>query len=927
MVRGVGNLATGGGSSAVAASQHAGCARFRHTHRMVTGRSRREIAQILGAPDTTAGIPEARWMRAMTFERLIRHDAFVSQLLTTTVGALFLARPAGVRRADAHVQTGATATALAQAHLKAVHEGVATMMTSLAVPFVGLEGEEGATPVKPDFVVVSPRFDVPAGGRESDVDTEATKPVGSWLIMGDAKDYERVRAVIDDQRMLKGFLQVALGAESVDTWSKLPRGVQVHRWGALAVPRNAFLQPMAVVERLDDHRAEVRTRAEERARLRDAAGSDIPDEALRDYVAHLEKTFDPSTCSTCSLFNFCRSQVRTSTDPTTVLTEIGIAPEQRPALVPVALGQADSADVPDSVVSAVVATREGLPVLTGQRRTDPVGLPGTISMVLAKSDAAALGCYGVGLRRVGVDGAAGQWEFTVFEDAQSLSTRRAIMELLGHAIDEAMAEQEQVNSGSPEPIQIVLPDSATGDLIVSMADSLAGTEISRLRWAHDLAVGRPALTFDGEPAVVPEALSDRQRLAVSFLLDQDRGRAMALRTSFVDLRDVLRRHVVPGGVLSDAGRLDYIVRWAEADEPLDHRAVSDDIADEMHTPGARLSNAGSDAFHQSTSPRARARRGGDGTTYRELVLRELQYKGDVVDRAAAALEPLPASRLRDVHRAIEASAQLVWRRRMRFRASDLVRFGRVNWFWRNSLVPAIDADMKCETQLRVLGNPHPARESARDAGTREVAFADVVSTAPIRLRLRTRRFGADDTVAVILGAAGPVVDDPATTLKIQAGSFKFGQWPMARLEADDRTGEDGSLVWEPKVAAALEVGDEVVVANMAWFGGGFKSGHELSVKRPGADSMSGPTKDCTEDSFLEDPDGHQYCCQPHESREAATSDWIAEQREAGRMNPEVWPPIVDMDQFDTPASGTPTASTEPAAGMTIPDDATPDDLD
>lgn len=926
MVRTVGNLATGGGSSAVAASQHAGCERFRHTDRMVLGRSRREIAKELGAPDTTAGIPEARWMRAMTFERLIRHEAFVSRLLTTTVGSLDLARPTAVRRADAGVNVDTTATVLSQAHLKAVHEGVATMVTSLAVPFVGLEGEEGATPVKPDFVVVTPRFDVPAGSRESDVDAAMTKPVGSWLIMGDAKDYERVRAFIDDQRMLKGFLQVALGAESVDTWSKLPTGMKVHGWGALAVPRNAFLQPMAVVERLDDHRAEVRTRAQERARLREAAGSDIPDEALSEYVDHLERTFDPATCPTCSLFNFCRSQVRTSTDQTLVLTEIGIAPEQRPALVPVTLGETDSADVSDSIVSAVVATREGLPVQTGQRRIDPVGLTGTIAVVLAKSDAAALGCYGVGVQRFGPDGAL-PWAFTVFEDAQSLSTRRALIEVLGEAIGDAMSEQQLANPDSPEPIQIVLPDTATGDLIVSIADSLAGTEISRLRWAHDLEVGRPALTFDGEPAVVPEALSDRQRLAVSFLLDQDRGRAMALRTSFVDLRDVLRRHVVPGGVLSDAGRLDYIVRWAEADERLDHRAVSDDIADEMHTPGARLSNAGSDAIHQSTSPRARARRGGDGSTYRELVLRELQYKSDVVDRAVTVLDPLPVSRLRAVQRAIEATAQHVWRRRMSFRASDLVRFGRVSWFWRNSLVPIIDKDGKCQTQLRVLGNPLAAREAARDAGTREVAFAEVVDVSPARLRLKTRRFGEGDTVAVVLDASGPIVDAAGTTLKVQAGSFKFGQWPMARLEADERTAEDGSLVWEPKVSADLAIGDEVVVANMEWFGGTFKSGHELAVARPGADSTSGPTKDCTEDSFIGDPEGHQYCCQPHESREAATSDWIAEQREAGRMNPEVWPPIVDMDQFDTPGSGTPTASTEPAADVTIPDDATPDDLD
>ncbi|OWY62251.1 hypothetical protein B7486_59435, partial [cyanobacterium TDX16] len=63
----MGALATGGGSSAVAASAHAGCERYRHTDPMVTGRSRRRLAREIGAPDTTAGIPEGRWMRAMAF--------------------------------------------------------------------------------------------------------------------------------------------------------------------------------------------------------------------------------------------------------------------------------------------------------------------------------------------------------------------------------------------------------------------------------------------------------------------------------------------------------------------------------------------------------------------------------------------------------------------------------------------------------------------------------------------------------------------------------------------------------------------------------------------------------------------------------------------------------------------------------------------
>lgn len=79
---------------------------------------------------------------------------------------------------------------------------------------VGMESEPTATPARPDFAIVAPRADG-----------------GSWLIMGDAKDYERVRSRIDDPRMLKGFLQVALGAESAATWSALPAGMHVHPWG------------------------------------------------------------------------------------------------------------------------------------------------------------------------------------------------------------------------------------------------------------------------------------------------------------------------------------------------------------------------------------------------------------------------------------------------------------------------------------------------------------------------------------------------------------------------------------------------------------------------------------------------------------------------------------------------------------------------
>jgi hypothetical protein len=76
----------GGGSSAVAASTHAACARFRGTDPLVVGRTRRRLAADIGFPDAAGRIPEARWMRAMTFERLVRDEKFASEVTTTAVG-------------------------------------------------------------------------------------------------------------------------------------------------------------------------------------------------------------------------------------------------------------------------------------------------------------------------------------------------------------------------------------------------------------------------------------------------------------------------------------------------------------------------------------------------------------------------------------------------------------------------------------------------------------------------------------------------------------------------------------------------------------------------------------------------------------------------------------------------------------------------
>ena len=130
----------GGGSSAVAASAHANCARFRGTDPLITRRTRRDLARDLGFPDTSGTIPEARWMRAMTFERLVRDKQFASRVATTAVGAVRLDRPKEVVIADAHVNADGTAALLQGAHDRALRDDAATLIYGLAIPFVGLRG-------------------------------------------------------------------------------------------------------------------------------------------------------------------------------------------------------------------------------------------------------------------------------------------------------------------------------------------------------------------------------------------------------------------------------------------------------------------------------------------------------------------------------------------------------------------------------------------------------------------------------------------------------------------------------------------------------------------------------------------------------------------------------------------------------------------
>ena len=676
----------------------------------------------------------------------------------------------------------------------------------------------------------------------------------------------------------------------------------MHRSGALAVPRNAFLQPEAVVERLDDHRAEVRGRALERLEEKRKLGDDHPtDEELPPYVAHLQATFDPATCVSCSLFSYCRSELRASHNKADVLIEVGVPPRYRPGVAGIVDGRDASGQIPARIVDQVAATVQGHAVWQRRGRTDPVGLPGAIYVAVAKSDSAALGIHGIAVRRAGA-----AWESRTFLEPQAPTARRGAMQLIGAAIIDSRDDDTL-------PIHLVVPDRATADLLVSVADSVAGVELSRMRWQRDLNAGRPALTFDGEPAKLAAAINPHERVAIAFLLEDDRSRALKTRTPIVELRGVLAAHLTPGGPAVDALRLDYLVRWASATGPLAHREVSDEIADLSHTPGARLSNTESDTIHAAYRERNR-----DPAAYHRLVAQSLEYKQAIIDTTESVLSKLPVSRLRDVLETIEAASQEVWWRRVSLEALDLVRFGRTTEFWRNVQVRLLEKDEACALQLAAMADHAFAHDRALDVGAGEIAVASVLSVDPIRLEVSSRRF-VNGVFAVALHHNGePVVERSATTCSIQAGSFKFGQLSIGPLVQDGGAG----LVWTPLVPLDLSIGDELVLADGSWFNGLLGNGHELTVIRPPVDQLAAPKATCTPSSFAADPGTHRWCCRPHAVAEAETSDYFATQRAEGNMNPETWPPLIDEERFDV-------GNEAPADIVTAgpPDGLTPDDLD
>ncbi|AGF71462.1 hypothetical protein [Corynebacterium halotolerans] len=894
-------IITGGGSGTATWAAHSHCGRFRGTDPVITGTTRRALAAELGHPDVSSGIPQARWTRALTFERVCHDEAFAGELVARATGwaGEGFAEPEAVATADCRGSVDTTARQL-EAAVERAAQGEATLLYQPAVPFPGVPGGADATGVHPDLVVV------------------AARGTGAALIVGDVKDYERIRSRIDDARLMKGFLQVAMGALAFDRWDGLPTGLTVSRHGFLAVPRSVFLQPAVEVEDLRDYLTEVQLQIDSRrAAAEDAEGAGAG--SARQLVEHLHGAFDPDTCPSCSLFNYCRQELQVAADPEALLVEIGVPETERASVAPVLRGDQPPAGAKASTVKRLRATLDGRVANSDQRRLDPLGAAGTVSVVAVKSDAAALGYHGLGVRRHTADGPT-PWEFRVFTEPQNDATRRKVMAMIGHELELAMAERARAGA-DPDPVHVVVPDQATSDLLASTADLLAGVELSRLRWRRDEEMGREALTYNGDPAVMPRELDPQARTAVSFLLEQDRARMLQTRQPVVDATRVLNRHFIPGGAAMLARRLDYVVRWALAEEVLDHRQVAREIEGSVHTPGARLSNQASDELHAALD---RRRTDGTAPEYTSLVEAELRYRAKTLDQAVRALERVGVSRFAAAVRSFEGDAQAVWRRRRDFRASDLVRFGRTHPYWRNRLVDVIQSDTTCTAQVDILTSPLQAQDAANDAGNRQVTSAEVTGLEPLTLRVASRRF-TDGTGVVMVSRNGAAwVEGDTAEIELMKGAVKLKNFPQGGLSAVGDAASSRVFVWSPATDPQLAVGDRLVLVNLDFFDAKKKW---FNIPRPARDELGAPKPDCEPESYAGNPEEHQWCCRPHEVAEAEFADELALRRGRNELNPQAWPPLRDADGFEVAPADKPTAATVTVTVTPAPEGLTVDELE
>jgi hypothetical protein len=215
---------------------------------------------------------------------------------------------------------------------------------------------------------------------------------------------------------------------------------------------------------------------------------------------------------------------------------------------------------------------------------------------------------------------------------------------------------------------------------------------------------------------------------------------------------------------------------------------------------------------------------------------------------------------------------------------------------------------------------------ATDAGVREIAVATVVRTDPLVLDVVSRRIEDKSRLVLLYVNDDACVEHPIVDVTPQKGSFKFAGLSIGPLSFIGDDDSPGRFVWAPANTPSVSVGDRLIVADFTWFSTN-KNNRFVNVDRPKTDEVSAPKATCVPDSYADDPDGHQYCCRPHEDAEADWSDHLAERRARGELNPEVWPPVVDGDAFEVAPAGAPIGDATTAPATAPPDDVTMDDLE
>ena len=326
---------------------------------------------------------------------------------------------------------------------------------------------------------------------------------------------------------------------------------------------------------------------------------------------------------------------------------------------------------------------------------------------------------------------------------------------------------------------------------------------------------------------------DAARLAVSFLLEEDRARAFDLRQPVVDPAEGAGRRT-----WSRAGhrrrRPSRLPRrlGRGTEEGLDHRRCRTRSRTVPRTAGARLSRDASDEIHRAGRPTR-----GDPSATSDLVTRRSStastscsapspsWKGAPtlglragVPRAGGRCSggvgtPARAAGLRP--RAVLADVPLLAQRTGRHaRRRPQVR--------RPARDAASTSDWPATAARRRRTAPHAGRGRVDRAGAAGGRVATVRRRHPVVLLHRAgRRWSRTRGDA----------DDPEDQLQVRPG---------ARSGGSRTTATTTGLLWSPGVAPTLEVGDRVVLAEAEWLSASYKSGHEFAVSRPTIDGLAAP---------------------------------------------------------------------------------------